>query len=141
MAILQVLIAAISRSAGKLLNTAFGWATVMLFGKVPQDRQIYLSAVEFGSVIWLIALLSIAFPGVGTFLLAFVTLPPWVDKNWIRLAMTVVAAIMPALIGFISTRMVAPEQRPRGIAATAKAIARGYPYTIGLALTLVLMLV
>ena len=31
----------------KLLNTAFGWATTLLFGKVPSDRQIYLSLINF----------------------------------------------------------------------------------------------
>lgn len=45
MAILQAVLALLFRSAGRLLNTAFGWATTMLFGKVPQDRQIYLSVV------------------------------------------------------------------------------------------------
>src|SRR5687768_7337522 len=87
MVIVQALLAAIFRSAGKLLNTAFGWATVMLFGRVPQDRQIYLSLVSFGSVIWLLTLVGIAFPRIGTFLLSFVPLPEWIDKKWIRLAM------------------------------------------------------
>jgi len=40
MAIVQALLAALFRSAGKLLNMAFGWATIMLFGRVPRDRQV-----------------------------------------------------------------------------------------------------
>jgi hypothetical protein len=60
MAIIQGLLALLTRSIGRVLNTAFGWATIMLFGKVPQDRQIYLSVVAFGSVAWLIVLLGIA---------------------------------------------------------------------------------
>src|SRR5919198_2608122 len=84
MAIVQALLAALFRSAGKLLNMAFGWATIMLFGKVPQDRQLYLSVIAFGSVIWLVGLVAIVFPGFGAFLLAFVTLPPWVNRAWIR---------------------------------------------------------
>jgi hypothetical protein len=63
--IVQAILAAVFRSAGKLLNTAFGWATVMRFGRVSQDRQLYLSLVSFGSVIWLVALLGIAFPKLG----------------------------------------------------------------------------
>jgi hypothetical protein len=43
MALIQGLIAALLRSAGKILNTAFGWATMTLFGRVPQERQVYLS--------------------------------------------------------------------------------------------------
>ena len=136
MAIVQALLAMVFRSAGKLLNTAFGWATVLLFGRVPEDRQIYLSGVAFGSVIWLIALLTIAFPGFGVFLLSFVSLPEWA-KPYVRIAMIAAVVVIPALVGWLSTRMVDPEDRP----GTLRAIGRGSPYTIGLALTLVIMTV
>jgi hypothetical protein len=135
MVIVQALLAMVFRSAGKLLNTVFGWATVMLFGRVPQDRQIYLSVVTFGSVIWLLALVGVAFPTVGTFLLSFVPLPEWVDRKWVRLAMLAAALVVPAIVGVISLRLVDPEDRP----STVRAVLRGYPYTIGLALTLILM--
>ena len=75
MAVIQLLIAALARSAGRLLNTAFGWATVMVFGKVRADRQIYLSVLGFGSVLWILAVVGIAFPSAGTFLLSFVRSP------------------------------------------------------------------
>ena len=32
----------IGRFAGRVLNSALGWATVLLFGKVAQSRQILL---------------------------------------------------------------------------------------------------
>jgi hypothetical protein len=136
MALVQALLAMVFRSAGKILNMAFGWATALLFGRVPEDRQIYLSGVAFGSVLWLIALLGVAFPGFATFLLSFVSPPPWV-KPWIRIAMLVAVVVLPALVGWLSTRMVDPEDRP----STLRAIGRGYPYTVGLALTLVVMTV
>lgn len=139
MAIVQAVLALILRSAGKLLNTAFGWATIMLFGKVPQDRQIYLSSITFGSVAWIVAVLGIAFPVVGTFLLAFVPLPDWVDRAWVRLAMLAAAAVIPLVVGIVSTRMLAPEQRPVGAVDNLVAVLKGYPYTVALALTLVLM--
>jgi len=136
MVLVPALLAMVFRSAGKLLNTAFGWSTVLLFGRVPEDRQIYLSGVAFGSVLWLIALVGVAFPGIGAFLVSFVSPPDWI-KPWIRIAMLVVVVIIPALVGWLSTRMVDPEDRPK----TLRAIARGYPYTIGLALTLLIMTV
>jgi hypothetical protein len=136
MALVQAMLAMVFRSAGKLLNTAFGWATVLLFGRVPEDRQIYLSGVAFGSVIWLIALLAIAFPGFGVFLFSFVSPPEWA-KPYVRIAMIAAVVVIPALVGWLSTRMVDPEDRP----GTLRAIGRGYPYTIGLALTLVVMTV
>src|SRR4051812_37161005 len=105
MAIFQVLFAALSKQASKLLNTAFGWATTMLFGKVPADRQIYLSLISFGSVLWLVVVAGVAFPRVGTFLLTFVPLPKWVDTTWIRIAMLAGAALIPLFVGFLSTRL------------------------------------
>lgn len=141
MAIVQALLAALFHSAGKLLNMAFGWATILLFGKVPQDRQLYLSVIAFGSVIWLVAVVAIVFPDFGTFLLAFVTLPPWVSRAWIRIAMAIAAILIPAIVGWISTRLVDPAQRPRGGRATLVAVGRGYPYTVGLAVTLIMLTV
>jgi hypothetical protein len=102
--IVQAIVAAIFRSAGRLLNTAFGWATVMLFGRVPQSRQIYLSLISFGSVAWLVALVGIAFPTVGTFLLSFVPLPSWVDRTWVRLAMVAGAIVIPPIVGALALR-------------------------------------
>ena len=141
MAIVQALLALVFRSAGRLLNTAFGWATTMLFGKVPQDRQIYLSVIAFGSIAWIIAVLGIAFPSFATFLLAFVTLPAWISRGWVRLAMLAAAIVIPLVVGAISTRLLAREQRPTGGAATLAAVLKGYPYTLALALTLLMMIV
>jgi hypothetical protein len=141
MVIVQAILATVFRSAGKLLNTAFGWATIMLFGRVPQDRQIYLSIVSFGSVIWLLTLVGVIFPKVGTFLLSFVPLPEWVDRTWVRLAMLAAAIVIPPIVGVVATRLVDEEERERGAAGLVKAALRGYPYTIGMALTLLLMVV
>src|SRR5439155_230539 len=140
-AIIQALIAMLTRSAGKLLNTAFSWATILLFGRVSQDRQIYVSLIAFGSVIWLIVLAGVAFPSVATFLLSFVTLPKWIDKTWIRLAMLAAVVVIPAVIGAVTNIMLDKAKRPRGAAAVATAVLKGYPYTVGFALTLATMTV
>jgi hypothetical protein len=139
MAIVQAVLALILRSAGRLLNTAFGWATIMLFGKVPQDRQIYLSIIAFGSVAWIVAVFGVIFPSFATFLLTFVPLPAWVDRAWVRLAMLGAAAVIPLIVGIIATRMLAPERRPAGVGATVVEALKGYPYTVALAVTLILM--
>ena len=141
MAIIQAILAVLTRSAGKLLNTVFGWATVLLFGRVSADRQVYLSGIAFGSVIWLIVLVGVAFPSFATFMLSFVTLPPWVSKTWIRLAMLAAVAVLPAVVGGLSIMMLDREARPRGAAGIARTVLKGYPYTVGLAVTLVMMTV
>jgi hypothetical protein len=140
MAILQAVLAMVFRQAGRFLNTAFGWATTLLFGKVPEKRQVYLSAIAFGSVLWMIVVLGVAFPSVGTFLLAFVPLPEWVSPMWVRLAMLGAALVLPAFVGGISLFLADPAERPKGVGPTLKAICKGYPYTLGLALTLIMML-
>ncbi len=75
MVIIAPILALLSRMAGKLLNTIFGWATVTLFGRVPQSRQIFLSIIALGSVLWLAVALGIAFPDFGAFLFSFVRYP------------------------------------------------------------------
>jgi len=139
MAILQALVAAVMRSAGRLLNTAFGWATVMIFGKVPEDRQIYLSVIAFGSVLWILVVLGIAFPVIGTFLLSFVPLPARVGKGLVRLAMLAAAVLVPPLIGVVSLFLKDPDERPQGAGPRVRAVLKGYPFTLGLAVTLVMM--
>ena len=139
MAVLQAVLTLISQQVGRLLNTAFGWATTLLFGEVPIKRQTYLSVIALGSVLWLAAVVGIASPTVGTFLLAFVPLPDWINDSWVRVAMLLLALLLPGFVGIVSLFLVDPEERPRGVLATAKAISKGYPYTVGLALTLVLM--
>ena len=141
MAIVQALLALLTKQLGRLLNTAFGWATVLLFGKVPHKRQLYLSAMAASSVLWLVVLVGIAFPKIGTFLLAFVPLPDWVDQGLVRWIMFGLTLVIPALVGVISMYVLDPSDRPRGITAKMKSVLKGYPYTIGLALTFLLMLV
>jgi hypothetical protein len=138
---LQLLLTLISRSAGKVLNTGFAWATVSLFGQAPPRRQLYLSIMAFGSVAWIVCVIGVALPSVATMLLAFVTAPQWVQPDWIRLAMGVSAVLCPLLVGMLCLLMLDPENRPEGAAGKAKAVLKGYPVTIGMAVTIVLLLV
>lgn len=138
MAIIQALFAAVARSAGKLLNMAFGWATTSLFGKVPEERQKYLSVIAFGSVIWLVVIVGIVFPKVGVFLLSFVPLPEWVNDNIVRLAMLAAAILLPLIIGFISLKLQDPEHQPK---SKLKGVLKGYPYTLAVAIALLMMVV
>jgi hypothetical protein len=51
------------------------------------------------------------------------------------------ALVVPAVVGLLATRLVDEDKRPKGAGGFIKTVVRGYPYTIGLALTLLLMLV
>ncbi len=128
----------IGRFTGRVLNSALGWATVLLFGKVAQSRQILLLLVTLGSLAWTAALAGVLVPSVGTFLLAAVPAPEFVDPNWLRLAMLAVAIVLPLVIGVASLFLLEPEHRPTGRAAMP-AVLRGYPFALLLATTLVLL--
>ncbi len=141
MAILQTLFAALARQAGRLLNTVFGWATTTLFGKVPQERQTWLSVLALASVAWLVVVIGVIFPKAGVFLLSFVTLPEWVNENMVRLAMLAAALLLPLIVGFVSLKLLDPEDRPQGRGPIIRAIFRGYPSTLAISIALIMMIV
>lgn len=139
MAIVQALLAALARQTGKLLNTVFGWATITLFGKVPQSKQTYLSIIALGSVIWIVLVVGVIFPEAGVFLLSFVNLPEWVQEEWVRPGMLAAALLLPALIGLVATRLNDGADQPKGARAIVQRILQGYPYTVATALAVILM--
>ena len=138
MAILQALLLALTRRAGQVVNTLFGWATQLIFGRVSQDRQIYISIMTFGSVAWLLCVIGVVLPSVGAFLLAFVRIPRSIDPLWVRLAMAGAALALPLLVGALGIKVDDEENRPKHGVERIKQLFRGYPYTLGLALTLLL---
>jgi hypothetical protein len=139
MAILAALLALGSRFAGKVLTTALGWASTMLFGRVPASRQLLLLAITFGSVIWVVLLIGVVFPDVGTFLLVLIPKQDVLPDDTVRLIMLVAAILAPAVLGAMTTLLMSPNERTaRGIAG---AVLRGYPLTALLAVLLVFLAV
>ena len=53
----------IGRQLGRILTLALNWATIVLFGRVPQDRQLHLSGMALTALVWPIVLAGIAFDG------------------------------------------------------------------------------
>jgi hypothetical protein len=137
-AIFATIFGALGRFAGKLLTAVLGWASTLLFGRVSQDKQILLVLMTFGSVVWVVLLLGVVFPEVGTFLLAFVPIPDFVDENLIRLAMLIAALIVPLLIGTAALFIQPTGRRATGTEAV-KSVLRGYPLALVLALVLVFL--
>jgi hypothetical protein len=137
MAILAALIALGSRFATKILTTALGWATTLLFGRVPASRQIALLAITFGSVIWAVLVVGVIVPDVGTFLLLFVPSQDFVPELVIRAAMLIGALVVPGVVGFLILWL-SPAADRREKAAIASVL-RGYPVTALLAALLVFL--
>src|SRR5512132_13438 len=98
MALLASLFAVVGRFVGRILTTTLGWASVLLFGRVPQDRQVWLAVLTFGSLAWVALAAGVLIPDVGTFLLAAVPRPDWIPEDLVRLGMLAGAVVLPAVI-------------------------------------------
>ncbi|HEX5824264.1 MAG TPA: hypothetical protein VFY18_07405, partial [Candidatus Limnocylindrales bacterium] len=138
MAFLAAIFGFVGRFAGRVLTTTLGWASTLLFGRVPQSRQIVLALVTFGSVVWAALVIGVVLPEIGSFLVAAVPAPDVVDRGWIRIAMLIGALIVPAVVGVVSLFVLAPADRPRG-RALLEQVVRGYPLCAALAITLVIL--
>ena len=138
MAILAMLFAAIGKQAGRLLTTALGWASTLLFGRVPRQKQLLLTLITLGSIAWAVMLLGIILPSVGAFLLTALPLPNFIDQNWVRLAMLVAALVTPLLVGVGGLFVVEAAGRPIGLEA-ARQVLRGYPIAFLLAFTIIFL--
>ena len=139
MAFLAALVAFGSRFASKILTTSLGWASTLLFGRVPASRQILLLGITFGSVIWIVVLIGVIVPDVGAFLLLLIPPQRIVSEDLIRLLMLVGVLVVPGIVGGLTLALSSAEERtPR---RAVEAIARGYPLTVLLAVLLVFLAV
>ena len=129
----------IGRQLGRVLTLAFNWATIVLFGRVPPNRQLYLSGMALTALLWPIVLAGIGIPSFATLLLGFVTVPDVLDP-WVRVAMLVLAIVLPIANGVLSTRLPDEGQRPKG-RALVMTILRGFPNSIALFVVLVWMMI
>jgi hypothetical protein len=136
-AILAGIAGLLGRFAGQMLNTTLGWATLLLFGKVPAKRQTLLLVIVFGSLIWIALVVGVLVPDVGAILVASVPLPDFIDESWVRLAMLGGAIVLPLLIGLAAVFVA--EKRGRSLVDNAVAVLRGYPFALVLTLMLVLL--
>lgn len=138
MAIFAGILSLLGRFLGQLLNTTLGWATLLLFGKVPQKKQFVLLIMVFGSLVWVALVVGVLVPDVGTLLVGAVPAPDFIDKNWIRLGMLAGALVVPLFIGIAAVYVTEPSARPKG-AKLILSVLRGYPFSLVLAFILVLL--
>jgi hypothetical protein len=136
-AIIAGLIGMLGRFAGQVLNTTLGWATLLLFGKVPAKRQTLLLVIVFGSLIWVALVVGVLVPDVGAVLIAAVPLPDFVEESWVRLVMLVGAIVLPLIIGLAAVFV--SEKRGGSVVSKGLAVLRGYPFAMVLPVMLVLL--
>jgi hypothetical protein len=139
-ALIASLFALVGRFVGRVLTTTLGWASILLFGRIPQDRQVWLAVLTFGSLAWVAATVGVLLPDVGAVLLTALPLPDWVPEDLVRLAMLATAILLPAVLGGVTLLLFDPEDRPTGKELVIQ-ILRGYPLVPTLAVTLVVLAV
>lgn len=81
---------------------------------------------------------GIMVPDIGTFLLAFVPVPDFIDEGWVRLAMLGLAVVIPLAVGAAAIYVTEADQRPQGAGLVA-GVLRGYPFTFVLAVTIIVL--
>lgn len=138
MVLIQALLSLITRSAGKILNAIFGWAVVALFGRTSSRQQTMLSALVGLAAAWPLLLVGIAMPKVAALVLAFVPLPDSVPDWAVRLVWIALAISVPTVVG-----LVVASKAPQGTPPETfiKRVLRGFPITIGIAGSFLLMFV
>jgi Putative Actinobacterial Holin-X, holin superfamily III len=138
MAVLQAILALISKSAGKVLNAIFGWAVRALFGQTTAKDQTFLSVIVGAAVAWPILIVGVIAPKVAALLFAFVPIPHWVPSWIIRAVWIGLAAIIPIVVGIAVAAKAPPPPKHEPV---IKRILRGFPITIGLAAAFLIMFV
>ena len=122
------------RFAGDLLTSALGWASSLLFGRVPRSHQIFLVLMMAASFVWLIMLLGLLLPSIASLLLSATPHPPFVDRAWLGFALLVAVVVLPLGVGLAGYLVPAQGERPERISIPLE-ILRGYlltPLIVGL---------
>jgi len=136
MALIQLFLTWIGRSAGKVLNAIFGWAVRALFGQTSPREEILLSALVGAAVAWPLLLLGVAVPRLAAFALAFVPLPKSIPAWIIRIVWVGLALLVPLAVGAtVAARSTGPlREKP-----WFRRLLAGFPITVGLAAAFLFM--
>ena len=87
------------RIAGDLMTSALGWASSLLFGRVPRSHQIFLVLMMALSFLWTVAVVALLVPTVASTLLATTPHPPFVDNQWVGFAVLLAVILLPVGVG------------------------------------------
>ncbi len=115
-----------TRLIGGVASSTLGWATMLLFGRVPQSKQRLLDLMALCAVGWLLCLIALASPAFEHLIVASVPHPSGISLTWIGFVLLLGAVALPAGVG-AATLLLSDEKRP--LPALGHLL-RGYPLTI-----------
>ena len=113
------------RLAGDLLTSALGWASSLLFGRVPRTHQVFLVSMMLFSFLWLVAVVALLVPTIASTLLATTPHPPFVDNQWFGFAVLLSVILLPLCVGAAGYLVPAEGERPGGV-FVLREVLRGY---------------
>jgi hypothetical protein len=126
MTILISLFGFAGRIAGDLLTSALGWASSLLFGRVPRSHKGYLVLMMALSFLWVLFVLALLIPTVTSVLLATTPRPPFVDQLPLGIILLVGVIFLPMLVGLAGYLVPAEGERRDGLTAPLREVLRGY---------------
>lgn len=118
----------VGRFAGDLVTSALGWASSLLFGRVPRSHEIFLVWMMAGAFVWIVAILGLLIPGIVSVALTTTPHPPFVDRAWLAIALVAVAVVVPLGVGLAGYLVPVAGDRPRGVVIVRETL-RGYLLT------------
>jgi hypothetical protein len=118
----------VGRFAGDLVTSALGWASSLLFGRVPRSHEIFLVWMMAGSFLWIVAILGLLIPGIASVALTTTPHPPFMNSAWLAVALVAVAVVLPLGVGLAGYLVPAAGDRPGGLVVVRETL-RGYLLT------------
>jgi len=128
----------IGRFVGAVLTTTLGWASSLLFGRVPRSHQIFVVLMLAGSLLWIFLIVGALVSGVLGLLLDVTPHPAFVDISWLRVVVLVGIAVVPLGVGVAAYLVPDEGERLSGLAAVRELL-RGYLLTPILAVLLLFL--
>ena len=108
------------RFAGDLLMTALGWASSLLFGRVPRTHQVFLVLMMALSFLWIVAVVALLVPTVASTLLATTPHPPFVDNQWVGFAVLLSVILLPLCVAQLATSCRRRVSAPAGSSSSVR---------------------
>jgi hypothetical protein len=128
----------VGRFIGAMLTTTLGWASSLLFGRVPRSHQIFVVLMLSGALLWIFLIVGALISRAADVALAVTPHPGFIDQSWVHMACLIGIAVVPLGVGIAAYLVPDSEERPSGVGIVVELL-RGYVLTPILALILLFL--
>lgn len=137
MSLISALIIIAGRFIVKIFITVFGWAMVIFFGRIPEEKNKKLSVIALLSLVWVILIIGISYPALTDAFYDYI--PDNKLKRMVSVLLETVGILMiPMIVGEISVFI--QEKEKKEAMDFVKATIKGYYYSVVMGISMILML-